>query len=218
MTENWVYSLPEIPYGYDALEPHISGQIMRLHHSKHHQAYVTNLNNALELQQKAIKSNDIVTQLQLQQAISFNAGGNINHTLFWESLVPASSPLAQNAAAPNLMAKINTCWSSFDLFKEKFAAVLLNIKGSGWGWLVQDKITGGLSLIATKDQEIVPTGQKPLLGIDLWEHAYYLQYLNDKATYVKEIWNVINWAQVEQRFLDESVIYRGIRKERRSEL
>lgn len=186
------------------MEPAISAQIMTLHHTKHHQTYINNLNNALTSQAAATDKSDIVSQIHLQSAINFSAGGHINHTLFWENLVPASSPSAQSDVAPKLMAALSSRWGSLEKFQEKFNAVLLALKGSGWGWLVQDTESGNLEIVMTKDQDIVPAGKKPLLGIDMWEHAYYLQYLNDKGTYAKKIWNVINWKTVEGRFVGGS--------------
>lgn len=173
---------------------------MTLHHTKHHQTYINNLNNALASQATASNKDDIVGQLHLQSAINFSAGGHINHTLFWENLSPASSPSAQAGAAPQLVAAICSRWGSLEKFQEKFNAVLLGLKGSGWGWLVQDAESGSLDIITSKDQDIVPAGKKPLLGIDMWEHAYYLQYLNDKGSYAKKIWTVINWKKAEERF------------------
>ncbi|KAH8663416.1 superoxide dismutase [Tricladium varicosporioides] len=194
------FSLPALPYGHDALEPHISAQIMTLHHTKHHQTYVNNLNAALASQATASSKNDIVTQIHLQVAINFNAGGHINHTLFWENLTPASSPSSQSSTAPKLVAALSSRYGSLEKFQEEFQAVLLGLKGSGWGWLVQDTKSGILDIVTSKDQDIVPAGKKPLLGIDMWEHAYYLQYLNDKGSYAKNIWKVVNWAKVEERF------------------
>jgi Fe-Mn family superoxide dismutase len=173
---------------------------MTLHHTKHHQAYVNNLNATLLSLATATSKNDIVAQLNLQAAINFNAGGHINHTLFWENLVPASSPSADPSSAPKLISALSARWGSFEKFQEAFNAVLLGIKGSGWGWLVQDLESGSLEIITSKDQDIVPAGKKPLLGIDMWEHAYYLQYLNDKGAYAKGIWKVVNWKKVEARF------------------
>ncbi|KAI0998381.1 hypothetical protein K3495_g9816 [Podosphaera aphanis] len=212
------YTLPDLPYAYDALEPHISSQIMTIHHTKHHQTYITNLNNALVSLTTALNTSNVVQQLYLQAAISFNAGGHINHSLFWENLAPASSPSAQSSMAPQLTAAINNRWGSISRFQESFNAVLLGIKGSGWGWLVQDLESGALEIITTKDQEIVPTGKKPLLGVDFWEHAYYLQYLNNKGAYAAQIWSVINWAQVEARFVGSVESVYGNLKGLRSEL
>jgi Fe-Mn family superoxide dismutase len=177
---------------------------MSLHHTKHHQTYINNLNNALAFQVAATDKDDIISQLHLQSAINFSAGGHINHTLFWENLAPVSSPSAQANVASKLVAAISARWGSLEKFQEKFNAVILGLKGSGWGWLVQDTESGNLEIVTTKDQDIVPAGKKPLLGIDMWEHAYYLQYLNDKGSYAKKIWNVINWKKVEERFVGES--------------
>ncbi|KAK6585687.1 hypothetical protein PZA11_002414 [Diplocarpon coronariae] len=194
------FTLPPLPYAYDALEPHISAQIMTLHHTKHHQTYINILNTTLASQASASSSNNIVTQLHLQTNLNFSAGGHINHSLFWENLAPSSSPSARPAAAPKLVAALTARWGGVERFQEKFTGVLLGLKGSGWGWLVQDDETGALEITTSRDQDIVPAGKKPLLGVDMWEHAYYLQYLNDKAGYAKGVWAVINWAKLEQRF------------------
>lgn len=199
-----IYSLPPLPYAYNALEPHISAQIMELHHSKHHQTYITNLNAALKSQQEAIQTSDIPTQVSLQPGIKFNAGGHINHSLFWQNLCSANSSDAKSSAAPKLVEKIKATWGDEAKFREAFKTALLGIQGSGWGWLV--KIEGGkedrLAVMTTKDQDpVVGKGEVPILGVDMWEHAYYLQYLNGKAAYVENIWNVINWKTAEERYL-----------------
>lgn len=146
---------------------------MQLHHSKHHQAYVTNLNIALKTYATAIAANDIPSQIALQAAIKFNGGGHINHSLFWENLSPASSADADSASAPTLTAEIANTWGSLDKFKEAVIKALLAIQGSGWGWLVKDGNT--LRIVTTKDQDPVVGGEVPIFGIDMWEHAYYLQ-------------------------------------------
>ncbi|KAH7242276.1 Manganese/iron superoxide dismutase [Fusarium tricinctum] len=192
------YSLPALPYAYNALEPSISAQIMELHHSKHHQAYVTNLNAALKTYSTATSSNDIAGQIALQSAIKFNGGGHINHSLFWENLTPSSSPDSKPSSAPTLSAEISKTWGSIEAFQEAFKKTLLGLQGSGWGWLVKD--AQGLRIVTTKDQDPVVGGEVPVLGVDMWEHAYYLQYLNGKAAYVDNIWNVINWKTAEARF------------------
>ncbi|KAL1645084.1 Superoxide dismutase [Mn], mitochondrial [Didymella pomorum] len=205
------YTLPKLPYAYDALEPHISAQIMELHHSKHHQTYITNLNAALKTQAEAMHTSDITSQVSLQQGIKFNAGGHINHSLFWQNLAPASSAEAKSSAAPELVKQIKATWGDEDKFKEAFNAALLSIQGSGWGWLI--KVETGkeqrLAIVTTKDQDpVVGKGEVPIFGVDMWEHAYYLQpfadskkYLNGKAAYVQNIWNVISWKTAEDRFL-----------------
>ncbi|OAA51948.1 Superoxide dismutase [Metarhizium rileyi] len=192
------YGLPKLPYAYNALEPSISAQIMELHHSKHHQTYVTNLNNALKSYATALSSNDIAGQIALQNAIRFNGGGHINHSLFWENLTPASSAEADPQTAATLMAAIAKVWGSLDEFKAAFTKALLGLQGSGWGWLVKDG--NGLRIVTTKDQDPVVGGEVPVLGVDMWEHAYYLQYLNGKAAYIENIWSVINWKTAETRF------------------
>ncbi|KAM0354270.1 hypothetical protein ACHAPU_001314 [Fusarium lateritium] len=196
------YSLPALPYAYDALEPSISAQIMELHHSKHHQAYVTNLNAALKTYATATSTNDIAGQIALQSAIKFNGGGHINHSLFWENLAPSSSSDSKPTSAPTLSAEISKTWGSIEAFQEAFKKTLLGLQGSGWGWLVKD--AQGLRIVTTKDQDPVVGGEVPVFGVDMWEHAYYLQasctYLNGKAAYVDNIWNVINWKTAEARF------------------
>ncbi|KAK0652800.1 superoxide dismutase [Cercophora newfieldiana] len=182
-----------------ALEPHISTQIMELHHSKHHAAYVANLNNAMQSHVLAVTSSDIATQIALQAAIKFNGGGHINHSLFWQNLTPAGSAEASPDVAPSLSAEVVKTWGSLDDFKKAFSTTLLGIQGSGWGWLVKDGAV--LRIVTTKDQDPVVGSEIPIFGVDMWEHAYYLQYLNGKAAYVENIWNVINWKTAEDRFL-----------------
>ncbi|KAJ6260047.1 Superoxide dismutase [Drechslerella dactyloides] len=161
---------------------------MELHHSKHHAAYVANLN-------KAISS---PTSANTQSLIHFNGGGHINHSIFWNNLTPASSPEAAKSAAPTLMQAIEKKFGSFEDFQAKFGAMLLGIQGSGWGWLVL-KQGAELDIVTTRDQDIITDGATALIGVDMWEHAYYLQYLNGKAAYVENIWNIINWKYAETR-------------------
>ncbi|PKX93875.1 superoxide dismutase [Aspergillus novofumigatus IBT 16806] len=194
------YTLPPLPYAYEALEPYISQQIMELHHKKHHQTYVNGLNAALEAQKKAAETNDVPKLVSVQQAIKFNGGGHINHSLFWKNLAPEKSGGGKIDQAPVLKAAIEQRWGSFDKFKDAFNTTLLGIQGSGWGWLVTDGPKGKLDITTTHDQDPV-TGAAPVFGVDMWEHAYYLQYLNDKASYAKGIWNVINWAEAENRYI-----------------
>ena len=151
---------------------------MTLHHSKHHHTYITNLNALLKTQADAVHAADIPAQVSIQQAIKFNAGGHINHSLFWANLAPASSPEAKISAAPELVKEIEKVWGGEEKFKEAFNAALLGIQGSGWGWLV--KVETGkeqrLAIVTTKDQDaVVGKGEVPVLGVDMWEHAYYLQ-------------------------------------------
>ncbi|KAK0754849.1 manganese superoxide dismutase precursor [Schizothecium vesticola] len=193
------YTLPTLPYAYDALEPYISREIMTLHHEKHHQAYVTNLNAALQAHVAAVTAGDIASQIALQASIKFNGGGHINHSLFWLNLSPSDAPETKPDAAPSLQTEIEKTWGTLDAFKKAFSATLLALQGSGWGWLVKEGAS--LRIITTKDQDPVVGGEIPVLGVDMWEHAYYLQYLNGKAAYVENIWNVINWKTAEERFL-----------------
>jgi Fe-Mn family superoxide dismutase len=170
------YTLPALPYAYNALEPHISTQIMELHHGKHHQAYVTNLNKALESHVAAVSAGDVATQIALQQAIKFNGGGHINHSLFWKNLAPAGSDETNLGEAKELVAAIDKTWGSVGDFQKAFSAALLGIQGSGWGWLVKEAGNGaGLRIVTTKDQDPVVGGDVPIFGVDMWEHAYYLQ-------------------------------------------
>lgn len=202
MTEVTTYTLPKLPYAYNALEPAISAQIMELHHSKHHQTYVNNLNAALKSLVAAVKNNDVPAQIALQPTIKFNGGGHINHSLFWQNLAPQSSSEVQASSALKLVAAIEKNWGSVAEFQKAFNAALLGIQGSGWGWLVKFENEGGrLGIVTTKDQDpVVGKGEVPLIGIDMWEHAYYLQYLNGKAAYVENIWKVINWKTAESRY------------------
>jgi Fe-Mn family superoxide dismutase len=150
---------------------------MELHHSKHHQTYITNLNNLLIALHTAQISNDIPAQLSLQPALRFHGGGHINHSLFWLNLAPPDSPQASFASAPKLAEAIKKTWGSEEEFKKEFGKQLLGIMGSGWGWLIKFENEGGrLGIVVTKDQDpIVGAGELPILGVDMWEHAYYLQ-------------------------------------------
>jgi Fe-Mn family superoxide dismutase len=148
---------------------------MELHHSKHHQTYVTNLNKAVQSYAAAVQADDIPSQVALQPTIKFNAGGHINHSLFWQNLAPADSPDANpTTAAASLVADIAATWGNLPRFKEIFSATLLGIQGSGWGWLIKEE-GRGLRIVTTKDQDPVVSGEVPIFGVDMWEHAYYLQ-------------------------------------------
>lgn len=187
---------------------------MELHHSKHHQTYITNLNKALQTSVTASSSGNLVEAAAQLSAIRFNGGGHINHSLFWEGLAPSSSPDSKaETAAPQLTAAIAATWGSLDKFRAAFSAALLGIQGSGWGWLVREGATGSLRIVTLANQEaVVDGGDKPLLGVDMWEHAYYLQYLNGKAAYVENIWAVINWKTAEARFVGgREDVFKGLR-------
>ena len=195
------YEVPPLPYGYDALEPHIDEQTMTLHHDKHHQAYVDKANDALAggpLDGKPIE--EVIANLgQVPEAkrgaVRNNGGGHLNHSLFWESM----SPDGGGAPDGDLAAAIDSAFGSFDSFKEQFEAAGVARFGSGWAWLVSDG--GSLKITSTPNQDSpVSDGQTPLLGNDVWEHAYYLKYQNRRPEYQKACWNVVNWAQVAERF------------------
>ncbi|KAL7275523.1 Superoxide dismutase [Mn], mitochondrial [Rhizina undulata] len=192
------HTLPDLPYDYGALEPAISGQIMELHHSKHHQTYVNGLNDAEEKYAAAVHSNDVTAQIALQPLLKFHGGGHLNHSLFWENLAPKS---AGGGAPPTgaLSEGINSVWENLDNFKKTFNASLAGIQGSGWSWLVKDKETGHLLIINQPNQDPIVGKYIPLLGVDAWEHAYYLQYQNRKAEYFNAIWDVVNWKAAEKR-------------------
>ena len=171
---------------------------MELHHSKHHQTYVTSYNAAQEKLGDALAKGDIATAIATHPLVNFHGGGNINHTLFWENLAPKS----QGGGEPPkgaLAKSIDAHYGSLDAFKEKFNTALAGIQGSGWAWLVQDNETGALGIKTYANQDPVVGKFHPLLGVDAWEHAYYLQYENRKAEYFKAIWDVINWKKAEER-------------------
>lgn len=190
------YSLPELNYDYSALEPHISARIMELHHSKHHQAYVTGANAALEAMAEARASNNFAALPKLQKDLAFNLGGHVNHSVFWKNLAPSSgTPEGELAAA------INEYFGSFDAFKAHFTAAAIGIQGSGWAYLAWDALGNRLIIGQLYDQQgNIALGNVPLLMLDMWEHAFYLDYQNVKADYVKAFWNIINWEDVAARF------------------
>lgn len=194
------YQLPNLPYEYEALEPVISAEIMRIHHTKHHQAYVNNLNGSLEKYAEAEKKQDLPTMIALEKDIRFNGGGHINHSIFWTNLAPKDKG---GGGEPNgdLLDAIKMDFGTFQNFIEKFSAMTGAIQGSGWGWLGFDKTTGQLRITTCANQDPLSTQALiPLLGVDVWEHAYYLQYKNVRADYLKAIWSIINWKNVESRF------------------
>ena len=194
------YTLPPLPYELNALEPIISAEIMNLHYNKHHQAYVNNLNAALEKLEEAEKNNDVAAQIALQSAIKFNGGGHVNHSIFWTNLAPQNNGGGKPPVGP-LLDAINHSFGSLQNFIEQFSAKAVAIQGSGWAWLGYNKASKHLEIVTCDNQDPLSTkGLVPLLGIDVWEHAYYLQYKNVRADYVKKIWEVVNWANVAERF------------------
>lgn len=194
------FELPSLPYELDALEPVISKEIMNLHYNKHHKAYVDNLNKALESFEKAEQENDIAAQIALQAAIKFNGGGHVNHSIFWTNLAPKSKG---GGTPPNgdLAKAIEQEFGSLQNFIEQFNTKTAAIQGSGWGWLGYNKAKKRLEIVTCDNQDPLSIkGFIPLLGIDVWEHAYYLQYKNVRLDYLKAIWEVVNWANVAERF------------------
>ena len=195
------FKLPELKYSYEALEPHIDKLTMETHHSKHHQAYVNNLNNALEGHEKYQKMEieEILKNLEelpeeIRTAVRNNGGGHYNHALFWELM----SPEGGGEPVGNLGKKIDEDLGGFDKFKEEFKKAALGQFGSGWAWLVVDK-DGKLKVEATANQDNpISQGKKPLMGIDVWEHAYYLKYTNKRADYIDQWWNLVDWNKLEE--------------------
>ena len=200
MADETTYKLPDLPYDFKALEPVISGEIMERHYKKHHQGYVTNLNAALQKYHEAESKNDVAQMVALQSAIKFNGGGHINHSIFWTILAPISHG-GGGMPKGDLAAMINRDFGSLDAFKEKFNALTTGIQGSGWGWLGYSKGQKRLEMTTCSNQDPLSTqGLVPVMGIDVWEHAYYLQYKNVRADYVKAIWQIFNWKNIEERF------------------
>jgi Fe-Mn family superoxide dismutase len=197
------FALPEVGYPYDALEPHIDARTMEIHHSKHHAAYTTNLNKALEshadLQKKSVEQ--LVTDLNavpeaIRNAVRNNGGGYLNHALFWDIMTPGGAKEPKGALADAIKKDIG----SLDDLKSKLQAAAVGQFGSGWGWLCKDS-GGKLSIVATPNQDTpLMQGKTPILGVDVWEHAYYLKYQNRRPDYVTAWWNVVNWDRVAARF------------------
>jgi superoxide dismutase, Fe-Mn family len=197
---NQTYQLPPLPYDFGALEPVISAEIMNLHYTKHHQTYVNNLNKALEQYAEAQQKNDLQTMIALQAAIKFNGGGHVNHSIFWTNL----SPQNKGGGTPpegELAEALNRDFGSLQNFTDQLSTKAVAIQGSGWGWLGYNKAKDKLEIATCDNQDPLSTkGLIPLLGIDVWEHAYYLQYKNVRADYVKAIWGVVNWKNVAERY------------------
>ncbi|HEY4622606.1 superoxide dismutase [Solibacillus sp. FSL R7-0668] len=195
------FKLPELTYAYDALAPHIDAKTMEIHHTKHHNTYVTNLNAAVEGTEYADKDiNELIADINAlpadkQTAVRNNGGGHANHTLFWEVIAPGGS----NTPVGNVAAAIDAKFGSFDAFKEEFAKAATTRFGSGWAWLIVDG--DGVAVTSTPNQDSpVMEGKTPVLGLDVWEHAYYLNYQNRRPDYIGAFWNVVNWDVVEAKF------------------
>ena len=201
------YALPDLPYDYAALEPHISGQIMELHHDKHHQAYVTGANSALDQLAEARAADQLGTVNLLEKNLAFNLAGHVNHSVFW----PNMSPDGGGKPDGELAAAMDEQFGSFDAFRAHFTAAALGIQGSGWAILAWDSLGQQLIIEQLYDhQGNLAAGSVPLLMLDMWEHAFYLQYRNVKADYVTAWWNVANWADVTRRFTTARTQTRGL--------
>ncbi|KAG0147413.1 hypothetical protein CROQUDRAFT_656146 [Cronartium quercuum f. sp. fusiforme G11] len=197
------HTLPDLPYPYDALEPAISEQIMRLHHCMHHAAYVNGLNAAEEAYASALKANDALKQIELQAALKFNGGGHINHSLFWKNLLPEK--LGGGKLKDGEFSKaVNQQYGSLDGLKSAVNAVALGIQGSGWAWLAFNQKEKKLVITSTGNQDPLTAPLTALLGIDMWEHAFYLQHQNRKADYLANIWKVMNFDEAEARYKSAS--------------
>ncbi len=197
------FSLPALPYAPEALEPHIDKMTMEIHHGKHHAAYVNNLNKALEsapdLAGKSVEEllahNLVAVPENIRTAVRNNGGGHLNHSMFWQIMAPH----AGGAPIGNVAQAITGAFGGFDAFKEKFNQAAATRFGSGWAWLV--KTNGKLDIYSTANQDSpVMEGKYPVMGLDVWEHAYYLKYQNRRPEYMAAWWNVVNWAEVEKRF------------------
>jgi superoxide dismutase, Fe-Mn family len=197
------FTLPALPYAPDALEPHIDKMTMEIHHGKHHQAYITNVNKALEsapeLANKTVEellaNNLAIVPDAIKTAVRNNGGGHINHSMFWTII----GPNAGGTPVGNLASAINGAFGSFDTFKEKFGAAATTRFGSGWAWLL--KTASGVEITSTANQDSpVMEGKFPVIGLDVWEHAYYLKYQNRRPEYIAAWWSVVNWKEAEKRF------------------
>jgi Fe-Mn family superoxide dismutase len=197
------FTLPALPFAFDALEPHIDEQTMRIHHGKHHAAYVNNLNTALDghpdLQEKSLEA--LIGDLaavpdSIRAAVRNNGGGHWNHSLFWDLMIPGGAPEPQGKLAD----AIRTAFGGFDAFKEQFAKAAVGRFGSGWAWLVQGA-GGAVAIESTPNQDTpVMEGRHVILGLDVWEHAYYLKYQNRRPDYIAAWWNVVNWDKAGERY------------------
>ncbi len=200
-----IYKLPELMYKYDALEPHIDAKTMEIHHTKHHQTYVDKLNEALA---KHSELNQPVEQLladlsnvpeDIRTAVRNHGGGHVNHSLFWESM---TNDAASKEAKGKVVDEVIGTFGNFDEFKKQFNDAALRVFGSGWAWLVVNK--GKIEIISTANQDSpLMEGKMPILGLDVWEHAYYLNYQNRRADYIAAFWNILNWKKVDELYQKE---------------
>ncbi len=201
------YTLPDLTYDYGALEPHISGKIMQLHHDKHHKAYVENANKAIEKLVEVRGKGDFTQIAAIERALAFNVSGHVLHSIFWRNLAPKAGGQPDGALA----SAIKRDFGSFDLFKQQLTQVSSTIMGSGWGALVWEPIAQRLGTVQIHDhQSQITQGCVPLMVIDAWEHAYYLQYQTDKAKFFEALWNLWNWEDISERFLAAQDLQLGL--------
>lgn len=196
-SKRFKHTLPDLPYDYNALEPTISAEIMKIHHTKHHATYVNNLNVAEEKLSEALHKKDVSSIIQQQNVIKFNGGGHINHTIFWKNL----SPSGGGDPSGDLLVAIQNSFPSVEVMKQNMSNAAISVQGSGWAWLGYCKESKKLKIAITANQDPLQptTGLVPIFGIDVWEHAYYLQYRNVRPDYVKAIWKVVNWKDLSER-------------------
>jgi Fe-Mn family superoxide dismutase len=191
------YVLPELPYDYAALEPHISARIMELHHDKHHATYVAGANTALEKLAEAREAGNFADVTRLSKDLAFHLGGHTNHSIFWNNLSPEGGDKPEG----ELASAIDDAFGSFDKFVAHFSAAATSLQGSGWAILAYEPLGGNVVIEQLYDQQgNIPVATVPLLMLDMWEHAFYLDYVNVKADYVKAFWNIVNWEDVAKRF------------------
>jgi len=197
------HTLPDLSYDYNAIEPVVSAETMTIHHTKHHNTYVTNLNASLEKLDAAVSAGDVSAIIGLEGALKFNGGGHLNHTLFWENLCPKGSSESELKDGGVLKSAIEEAYGDVDTMKKELSAMSVAVQGSGWGWLGYNTKTGKIECATRPNQDPLEatTGLVPLLGIDVWEHAYYVDYRNVRPDYVGAIWDVINWDTVEKRLI-----------------
>ena len=202
-----MFTLPDLPYAYNALEPFIDERTMQIHHDKHHAAYVKNLNDALVGQDAllAMPVEELMKNLSqvpeaMRTKVRNNGGGHANHSFFWTIMAPFVAGALQGKPSGDLAKTIDAAFGSFEKFQEQFVAAGMGRFGSGWVWLVKHE--GSLVIVDTPNQDTpLMEGKNPILGLDVWEHAYYLKYQNMRADYIKAWWNVVNWTEVEKRFV-----------------
>jgi len=200
------YELPKLPYAYDALEPHIDARTMEIHHTKHHQTYIDNVNKAIkgtDLENKSVE--DLISDLNavpenIRTVVRNNGGGHANHSFFWKIMGPNAGGEPKGQLADDIKSTFRGVGGGVDDFKEKFAAAALGRFGSGWAWLIKNK-AGKLEIVSTPNQDSpLMDGNTPILGVDVWEHAYYLKYQNRRADYLKAWWNVVNWDAIAKNY------------------